>query len=333
MLTTDFFDIGWMTSGIRENGHFANGIGINRRVWLIQIWKLPVLILICFSHIPYPATSLELSNMNTVSIDEEQQACVHALIRWWTPSPPPHPLRAPFGWLKKIIPLLLIAPLSLNALSALYGIFPPSGKSWSDRSQEDIPRTARTIHGVDWAAKRGPDSFCSTQQHILEFRKFRDIICSNVNAINGTGDEAEDEVSALPNLIPLPNHCVLIISLDLNTMKMIMRSWQGPCWEWLEEILMSPKLAHHFFTYTYQQFIGGIRPLRLDYIIRFEHYEDDYALLARALGMEDESLSKQNGSTENRGQIDPLRINFHLACITIRRLRLCWRRDIEIFIR
>jgi len=239
----------------------------------------------------------------------------------------------------------------------------------------------------------------------LEFRKFRDIICSNVNAINGTGDEAEDEdeVSALPNLIPLPArnnvifyhvpktggeslemalgikknhspwwnrqtaashrlehvavtivrnpydrmmswfrfclhgyrgglpgpkaHCLLAHSHIADTLPRTTTTTDSATSKtleqqdrhqhhtpetvsmafesWLEEILMSPKLAHHYFTYTYQQFIGGIRPLRLDYIIRFEHYEDDYALLARALGMEDESLPKQNGSTENRGQIDP----------------------------
>ena len=63
--------------------------------------------------------------MNTVSIDEEQQALMPSS----DDERPPHPLPAPFARLKKIIRLLLIASLSLNALSALYGIFPSSGKS------------------------------------------------------------------------------------------------------------------------------------------------------------------------------------------------------------
>ena len=72
---------------------------------------------------------------------------------------------------------------------------------------------------------------------------------------------------------------------------------------WLGEIFLSPKLHHSFLTSNYQEFLGGVSPLHVDYIIRFEHYAEDYALLAEALGME-KNLTKKNGSKNGEGKLD-----------------------------
>eukprot|EP00957_Ditylum_brightwellii_P211983 15366829-Ditylum_brightwellii.AAC.1 len=79
--------------------------------------------------------------------------------------------------------------------------------------------------------------------------------------------------------------------------------------EWLENVclvLLSPTDIGHWITYNYFEYLGGMLPLHVDYIIRFEHYAEDYALLAEALGIEKE-LVKENSSTENSDTIDPTR--------------------------
>ena len=72
---------------------------------------------------------------------------------------------------------------------------------------------------------------------------------------------------------------------------------------WLEEIFLSPRLHHSFLTSNYQEYLGGVSPLHVDYIIRFEHYAEDYALLAEALGVE-KDLPKKNGSKNGEGRLD-----------------------------
>lgn len=72
---------------------------------------------------------------------------------------------------------------------------------------------------------------------------------------------------------------------------------------WLGEIFLSPGLHHSFLTSNYQEFLGGVSPLHIDYIIRFEHYAEDYALLAEALGIK-KDLTKKNGSKNGEGKLD-----------------------------
>jgi hypothetical protein len=245
--------------------------------------------------------------------------------------------------------------------------------------------------------RRGPDSFCSSQQYVLEHRNFRDIICSIANndttnliplparnnivfyhvpktggeslemalgikKSHGTwsqrtrqGKDYEPSNNVAVTIVRNPYHrmlswfrfclhgyrghlpgpeiqCLLAhehiadalpmstsrsagthppissSSNDTNnleqphTQETVSLAFES----WLAKILKSKELENPWFTYTYQKFIGGVQPLRLDYIIRFEHYEADYALLAKALGMENGSLPKQNGSKEgDRGEIKP----------------------------
>jgi hypothetical protein len=51
-------------------------------------------------------------------------------------------------------------------------------------------------------------------------------------------------------------------------------------------------------------YLGGVTPLHLDYIIRFEHYADDYAILARALGKKVPLRHKNGSSNADRGRLD-----------------------------
>jgi hypothetical protein len=56
---------------------------------------------------------------------------------------------------------------------------------------------------------------------------------------------------------------------------------------------------------TTEVYAGGPPFLHVDYIVRFEHYATDYAVLARALGLHETTLPpKRNGST--RGDIGTL---------------------------
>ena len=72
---------------------------------------------------------------------------------------------------------------------------------------------------------------------------------------------------------------------------------------WLEQSYLV-LLDNPWLTSNYHQFLGGTSPLHVDYIIRFEHYSEDYALLAEAIDIE-KKLVKKNSSTNSSGAIDP----------------------------
>jgi hypothetical protein len=74
--------------------------------------------------------------------------------------------------------------------------------------------------------------------------------------------------------------------------------------EWIQNIFLDPNLSHPWITLSAHEFLGGITPLHVDYIIRFEHYSEDYEILAHALGR-NASLVHDNGSSSNdRGQLN-----------------------------
>jgi Sulfotransferase family. len=75
--------------------------------------------------------------------------------------------------------------------------------------------------------------------------------------------------------------------------------------EWIRKLFLDPKLSHHpWITLPAHAFLGGISPLHVDYIIRFEHYSEDFELLAHALG-KNTSLVHDNGSASNdSGRLD-----------------------------
>jgi hypothetical protein len=78
--------------------------------------------------------------------------------------------------------------------------------------------------------------------------------------------------------------------------------------DWLSEIYLNPQFWHPWVTSNYEEFLGGYKPLHVDFIIRFEHYSEDYALLARGLGFEKTELPHKNGAKNaTAGSIDPRR--------------------------
>jgi Sulfotransferase family len=70
---------------------------------------------------------------------------------------------------------------------------------------------------------------------------------------------------------------------------------------WLHLVLTDPAMTTHrlgfWFTATTEAYAGGPPLLHVDYIIRFEHYESDYAVLARALGRDDHPLNNATTTT------------------------------------
>ena len=77
---------------------------------------------------------------------------------------------------------------------------------------------------------------------------------------------------------------------------------------WLELILPQKGKVDHWMTMPQVDYVGGISPLKLDYIVRFENYAEDVVVLKRALGQKTfrkEDVTKKNGSAEDEsGRLD-----------------------------
>ena len=70
--------------------------------------------------------------------------------------------------------------------------------------------------------------------------------------------------------------------------------------EWIKAMVLNPKFVHPWLTYPNQAFLGGIAPLHVDFIIRFEHYAEDFYVLAHALGI-NTTISHENSSSGAAG--------------------------------
>lgn len=110
------------------------------------------------------------------------------------------------------------------------------------------------------------------------------------------------------NKVPGPTeHCLLAHQIihshtGLHNLTCVSQAFEM----WLETLFINPKLYNPWLTQPQHDFLGGVDPLHVDYIIRFEHYAEDYELLAHALGR-NESLQHDNGSSSG----DNGRLNGH----------------------
>jgi hypothetical protein len=74
--------------------------------------------------------------------------------------------------------------------------------------------------------------------------------------------------------------------------------------EWIRNMFLDIKVITPRITLTTYDFIGGITPLHVDYIIRFEHYSEDYEMLAYALGRNETLVHKNGSSLNDDGRLD-----------------------------
>lgn len=74
--------------------------------------------------------------------------------------------------------------------------------------------------------------------------------------------------------------------------------------QWILFVLKDKGAVDRFFTLTFHDFIAGVMPVYVDYMIRFEHYNEDFEVLMRALG-QNVTLEHANGYDDVDGQIKP----------------------------
>lgn len=99
---------------------------------------------------------------------------------------------------------------------------------------------------------------------------------------------------------------------------------------WLELILLRKDMVDLYLTVTQVNFLGGISPLKLDYLIRFEHYEEDAVVLMRALGRKTNIVHENGSGSDNKGRIDgsnPINKGFYFPKEAIELLE-CGYRDL-----